>query len=334
MSLGPHGPSLVTTNADSRRVLGDTEAFSFPVDVARRSATGPQPPLPRLRPDQVAAGLATFEAELARATSGWDRGEVADAMQVLRLPVARSTTEAVLGPLETAQRDRVADLVLAWVDALGPVIAADRPPHRWSRPRRAERRARTDLEQALRDLHVDSPGVSAVELAAGVQVPVAAGAWLLVLLGEHPDADRSDPVAVAWEVLRLRPPTWVTARMSTREVALEHGTLPAHRVVLVSPLLLGQDPGHVPPGTSHPEEFDPSRWSGSDVRPGAWLPFGAGPHACPGRSLGLAQLVALARWGVVRRVLVVEPVAIDQTRGIFPRPARLTCEPIPPPRQE
>jgi cytochrome P450 len=333
VSLGPHGPSLVTSNADGRRVLGDTEAFSFPVDVSRRAATGPQPPLPRLRPDQVAAGLATFEAELSPVTGAWDRGEVADAMQVLRLPVARSTTEAVLGPLATEQRDAVADLVLAWVDALGPVIAAARPPRRWSRTRRAERAARTDLEDALRALRVEAPGTSAVELAAGVQVPVAAGAWLLVLLAEHPDADRSDPTAVAWEVLRLRPPTWVTARMSTREVALEHGTVPAHRVVLVSPLLLGQDPAHVPPGTADPEVFDPARWSGSDARPGGWLPFGAGPHACPGRSLGLAQLVALARWGASRRIQVVEPVAIDQTRGIFPRPARLTCEPIPLPQE-
>jgi cytochrome P450 len=104
-------------------------------------------------------------------------------------------------------------------------------------------------------------------------------------------------------------------------------------VVLVSPLLLGQDPAHVPRGTADPEVFDPARWSGSDARPGGWLPFGAGPHACPGRSLGLAQLVALARWGAGRRIQVVEPVAIDQTRGIFPRPARVTCEPIPLPQE-
>lgn len=332
----------MTTNADTRRVLTDTDSFGFPVDVSRRAATGPQPPLPRLRPDQVARGLATFESELAPACAAWDDGAEAEAMTVLRTPVARSTTDAVLGPLATGDRDRVADLVLAWVDSLGPVISADRPPSRWSRARREERRARQALEGALADLHVERPPVAAVELAAGVQVPIAAGAWLLVLLAEHPGAAATarghDPATgatgVVWEVLRLRPPTWVSARMSTREVAVGEGRVPAHAVVLVSPLLLGLDDAHVPPGTSDPERFDPARWSGTDVRPGAWLPFGAGPHACPGRSLGLAQLTALARWALERRVSLVTPARIDQTRGIFPTPARVRCLPGPPPHEE
>ena len=165
VGLGPNGPFVVTSNADSRRVLGDTEAFAFPVDVSRRAATGPQPPLPRLRPDQVATGLATLEAELPAATARWDAGETDDAMQVLRAPVARSTTGAVLGPLDPAQRDGTADLVLAWIDALAPVIAADRPPHRWSGVRRAERRTRTALEAALTDLRVESPATIAVGVA-------------------------------------------------------------------------------------------------------------------------------------------------------------------------
>lgn len=339
VALGPHGPHVVTTYADSRRVLTDPDAFTFPVDVARRAASGPQPPLPRLRPDQVAVGLATFEAELATATATWVAGEPADAMQVLRAPLARSTTDAVLGPLQPARRDQVADLVLAWIDALAPVISASRPPHRWSSARRTERRTRAALEAALADLHVEQPPVAAVMLAAGVQVPIAAGAWLLVLLAQHPEAadvarDQDLVAGVVWEVLRLRPPTWVTARTTSREVTLEHGTLPAQAVVLVSPLLLGQDPAHLPTGASDPDRFDPARWAGSDVRPGAWLPFGAGPHLCPGRSLGLAQLTALARWGLQRRILLTQDVRIDQTRGIFPSPARLRCVPVPPPLEE
>ncbi|GAB2617797.1 hypothetical protein GCM10027270_00360 [Nocardioides ginkgobilobae] len=329
----------MTTNADTRRVLTDTDSFVFPVDVSRRATSGPQPVLPRLRPDQVARGLTTFESELVLACAAWDDEAEAEAMAVLRAPVARSTTDAVLGPLATRDRDRVAELVLAWVDSLGPVIAADRPPARWSRLRRAERRARQALEGALADLHVERPPVAAVELAAGVQVPIAAGAWLLVLLAEHPEAaalarDHDLCAEVVWEVLRLRPPTWVSARMTTREVAVGEGRVPAHAVVLVSPLLLGLDDAHVPPGTSATAQFDPVRWSGTDVRPGAWLPFGAGPHACPGRSLGLAQLTALARWALERRVTLVTPARIDQTRGIFPSPARLRCLPGPPPLEE
>ena len=334
IALGPRGPYLVTSVADTRRVLTDSDAFLFPVDVTRRTTTGEHAMITRLRPDQVARGLATFERQLSLAATAWDADSPADAMRVLREPVARSTTDAVLGPLEPRERDRVADLVLAWIDALAPVIAAARPPHRWSGTRRAERTARVDLERALADLRVDAPTVSAVELAAGVQVPIAAGAWLLVLLAENPttaaEAARRDlATETAWETLRLRPPTWVTARLTAREVALEHGTVPAHAVVLVSPLLLGRGPELLPTGSADPSLFDPARWDGADVRPGAWLPFGAGRHACPGRSLGLAQLTALARWGLDRQVVLTQPARIDQTRGIFPSPALLRCGALP-----
>ncbi|WP_370237032.1 cytochrome P450 [Nocardioides sp.] len=78
-----------------------------------------------------------------------------------------------------------------------------------------------------------------------------------------------------------------------------------------------------------PSLVDPARWDGADVRPGVWLPFGAGHHACPGRSLGLAQLTALARWGLDRQVVLTQPARIDQTRGIFPSPALLRCGALP-----
>ena len=298
VALGPHGPHLVTSVADTRRVLTDAEVFRFPVDVTRRATTGEHAMVARLRPDQVARGTRTFEAELARATTAWDDGGSDDAMTVLRLPVARSTTDAVLGPLETTQRDHVADLVLAWVDALAPIIAATRPPRRWSRARREERRTRAALERSLEDLRVEQPTVSAVELAAGVQVPIAAGAWLLVLLAQHPQqaaaARRHGRAAeVAWETLRLRPPTWVTARMTARSVSLEHGTLPAHAVVLVSPLLLGHLPDLLPTGSAEPEVVAAVRGGAARLpgtQPGAGAAHRPGPmgrgSACPADAAG------------------------------------------------
>ena len=81
-------------------------------------------------------------------------------------------------------------------------------------------------------------------------------------------ARRGLAVETAWETLRLRPPTWVTARTTAREVALEHGTVPAHAVVLVSPLLLGRGPDLLPTGSADPSLFGPERWEGADVRPG------------------------------------------------------------------
>ena len=54
---------------------------------------------------------------------------------------------------------------------------------------------------------------------------------------------------------------------------------------------------------------------------------GAGPHACPGRTLGLAMLTDLAQWGVAHEITLSERVQIDQSRGIAPRPCRFLVVP-------
>jgi hypothetical protein len=329
---------VVTTYDDARRVLTDLDTFVFPVDVSRRAAPGFHDLTPRLAAEQNAQGLEIFERELAAAVGPWESGIEVDAMDVLRRPVARSTTAAVLPELSPVDRDEVGDLVLAWIDALGPVIASARPPGRFSRLRRREVASKAALEQRLADLGCPHPARTAVVLAAGIQVPVAAGAWLLVLLAEHPEAHAAartpaGAMGAAWEVVRLRPPTWITARMSNRPCRLGGVDLPAYAVVMVSPLLLGRLASLVPgPDDGGPalERFDPTRWDRKDRRPGAWLPFGAGPHACPGRNLGLAQLSALASWAASRDLELRSPALVDQTRGIFPRPALLAC----PPRHE
>ena len=160
-------------------------------------------------------------------------------------------------------------------------------------------------------------------LAAGVQVPIAAGAWLLSWAASHP-LDDSDPVNVAWETLRLTPPTWITARLATEDVQLDGHPVPAGSVVLVSPLLLGRLETLVPGEDPDRDEFRPDRWRDADQRPGAWLPFGAGPHACPGRSLGMSLLVHLATWAASRELVLSEAVGIDQSRGLAPAACRFT----------
>ncbi|WP_231252648.1 cytochrome P450 [Nocardioides furvisabuli] len=335
--LSPAGPWLVTTHADARRVLTEPHLFDFPGDVTRsgdlsgstgESRSGHTVFAP-LAPDQVARGVLTFERELATALDTHDRtrpAEPYDAMVLLRQPVARSTTAAVLGQLDEARRDRVAALVLDWIDALAPVISARRPPGRWRRTRRTEKAARYALEDELAPLigPEDTPAQVATLLAAGIQVPIAAGAWLLAWLGQHETGDL-DPTYAVWETLRLTPPTWITARLTTEEVELTGARVPAGRVVLVSPLLLGRSDDLVPGDDHDRGTFDPDRWQDGLQRPGAWLPFGAGPHACPGRTLGTAQLVHLARWGVDRTIALSENVSIDQSRGILPSPCRFTA---------
>ncbi len=337
-SLGRHGPWVATTLAQARSVLTDPVGFDFPVDVSRRGVRR-RDAGPGRSPHELFTPLGRDRAEIAAQVLGeeldrevGDGGHLdLDAMRLLRRPVARATAAATLADEHAGERDEVADAVLAWVDALGPVISAARPPRSWSRARRTERRARQRLESRLSDLGDPSPARTATVLAAGTQVPIAAGAWLLVALAERPDLQARlrdgslDASAVVWEVLRLTPPTWVTARVTRREVDLAGARLPEGAVVLVSPLLMGRLGDLVPPVGAEVEDrrgFAPERWQGTPTRPGAWLPFGAGPHACPGRSVGMSQLLAVTAWAAPRSLRLAAPVQLDQTRGIFPRPAR------------
>ena len=336
VALGPHGPWLTTTPDQARQVLSGVPDFDFPGDVTRSGDLSASRGETRsghvvfhpLQPEQVARGLAVFTTEWDAAISAHGRaprGEPYDAVLLLRRPVARSTTSAVLASLDLDQRDHVADLVLGWIDALGPVIAARRPPRRWSRARRRERDARLALEDALAAIpNLDGPPqMTATMLAAGIQVPIAAGAWLLAWLASRPTTE-ADPVHVVWETLRLTPPTWITARTTTREVDLGGQRVPSGAIVLVSPLLLGRLHELVPGDPDSLPGFDPRRWQSGTQRPGAWLPFGAGPHACPGRHLGMALLTHLAGWGLSRTLTLSERVTIDQSRGIAPLPCRFT----------
>lgn len=337
-ALGRHGPWVATTPGVAREVLTDPARFDFPSDVSRTGdlsgSTGDTRSghlvFPPLDPAQVAVGRETFAREWADAVQEHDRaraGAPYDALQLLRRPVARATTAASVPAIATADRDAVGDAVLDWIDALGPVIAARRPPGRWSRARRAEVGARTALEDLLGRLDaVERPAETATFLAAGIQVPIAAGAFLLAHLADHPTGV-VDPADAVWETLRLAPPTWITARIAVGDVDLAGTPVPAGSVVMVSPLLLGRSEDLVPGDPGQLGTFAPERWQDGVRRPGAWLPFGAGPHACPGRTLGLALLTEVATWGTSREMSLSEHVRIDQSRGISPQPCRFTATP-------
>jgi cytochrome P450 len=329
---------LTTSVAQAKQVLTNA-AFDFPTTVSRgtdlsasrsQSRTGHHVFTP-LTPAQVERGSQTFLAEwhevIGEATSRSGAG-VVDAMEVLRRPVARATCAAVLDDAHVGDRGVVADQVLAWIDALGPVISRRRNPGPWSGVRRREAKARGDLEATLATVLPgcginETPQVVATFLAAGVQVPIAAGAWLLVLLAAHTDRG-FELDHVVWETLRVAPPTWLTARVTTGPVTLAGQVLAAGEVVLVSPLLLGRSPDLVPEAVADVADFDPRRWRDEHRRPGAWLPFGAGAHACPGRALGLRVLRDLAAWAGGHELALTGPVRIDQSRGIRPCPAHVS----------
>jgi hypothetical protein len=339
VALGRRGPWVTTTLAQARSVLTDAGAFGFPVDVSRRSdpvvgtrdSSRPEPFATLTRESAAIAGE-VLAGELRSSTKSDASGEY-EAMQLLRRPVARATAAATLGAIDDGARNEVADAALDWVDALGPVIAAPAPPHRWSRARRQEDAARKSLEGRIEALGDPAPARTATMLAAGTQVPIAAGAWLLVALAERPElqerlaAGEIEPIWVVWEVLRLTPPTWATARVARRSLDLAGVRIPEGGVVVVSPLLLGRLPNLVPSGDGNPRQqlarLEAERWRDPQVRPGAWLPFGLGASACPGRSVGLAQLVALTKWATSASLHLAATPSTDQTRGIFPRPARI-----------
>jgi cytochrome P450 len=249
---------------------------------------------------------------------------------MLRTPVSRSTTAALVPHADITARNHIAELTLEWVDALAPVISAARPPRRWTSARRREQQALAELRAALRDQGRENDSAVATALAAGTQVPIAGGAWVLCQLAAHPDVAqraRVDPgsaLAVVWETLRLYPPTWLLPRMASEACTIGGVHLPAYTPLVISPRALGQLPGLAPgpeEGFAPLTEWDPSRWLAGTAHPGAWLPFGAGPHACPGRNLALAQLTHLVGEASSLRLTLPGPVRIDARRGLAPSPA-------------
>lgn len=307
-----------------------------PVDRRRRSGRGTDGgrDTPPVNADATRAGHGVLvdELEQVAAELPLDPAEPAevDAMLLLRRPLARSTAAALLPGADSGDRDLVADRVLGWVDALGPVISADRPPGRFSTSGRDERRARAALVRELVRVGTDDPPALAATLAAGVQVPIAAAAWALTQLAGRPAlharlrGGEELALPIAWEVLRVYPPTWIIPRITTSEVELGGVRVPPYRPVLVSPFALGQLPDLVPgpaEGCAELAEFDPDRWAGGDRRPGGWLPFGSGPHACPGRNLGLAQLVEVIGWAGRLDLTADGLPDVDTNRGLSPRTA-------------
>lgn len=218
-------------------------------------------------------------------------------------------------------------------------------------------RSEAELVQALRAAAEDLPQLAQDEvrdelltlLLAGHETTALTLTWTWWLLDRHPDvadrlrAEMSDVVggreptyddvsrlsytqAVVAEVLRLRPPAWINEREVVGELRLGPHSPPRGRQLLIPTWVLHRDPRSWP----EPHAFRPERWLDTDGRydekapgqpRGAYLPFGAGAHACIGASFAWAEAVlALA-------VLVPgwRPTAADgevRTRAAFTlRPA-------------
>ncbi len=125
-----------------------------------------------------------------------------------------------------------------------------------------------------------------------------------VLGGRTPTAADLDrlPIAeaVIKETLRLYPAAPALARKAVRDATVGGFAVPAGSEVMVWIYFTHRDRRAFP----DPEAFRPERFEGAaeaSIPKGAWLPFGAGPRACIGRTFAMAEAIAalatiLQRW--------------------------------------
>jgi len=94
------------------------------------------------------------------------------------------------------------------------------------------------------------------------------------------------------ESLRLHPPLILLMRKVMYDFHYKNWTVPAGKLVGVSPSVSNRMPECFP----DPESFDPTRYTedrAEDKQLFAWIPFGAGRHRCVGAAFAMMQLKAI-----------------------------------------
>jgi cytochrome P450 len=179
-----------------------------------------------------------------------------------------------------------------------------------------------DAERAQAISHDELLDVGVLLIAAGMKTTSALIAIALQLLAEHPDQQAqlaAEPGLIAGaveEVLRFDSPAQWFARLTTVDVATDHGTIPAGQRVL---LLFGS--------ANRDEQAygDPDRF---DIRrsPSQHLSFGHGIHHCLAASL--ARLEAKVCLEVVLSRLRGLEIAGEARRAYTPAERDLACLPL------
>ena len=94
------------------------------------------------------------------------------------------------------------------------------------------------------------------------------------------------------EALRLHPPLIILMRKVVYDFHYKGWTVPAGKLVAVSPAISNRMPECFP----DPDRFDPERYAEGreeDRQNFAWIPFGAGRHRCVGAAFAMMQLKAI-----------------------------------------
>jgi cytochrome P450 len=212
----------------------------------------------------------------------------------------------------------------------GSLLAALRPPSAPGEP------------VADDELHDELKAI----LVAGHTTTASALAWTWYVLSQHPGVrelleeecraalgGRAPSIEtlprlgytrrVIDEVLRLYPPTWLTARMAVGDDTVAGYTIPAGAIVLLSPYVTHR----LPEVWEAPELFDPDRFATSRAagRPTmAYFPFGGGPRRCIGGAFATTEMQLIV-------AAVAQHYRLMLARGVRVTPAAgLTLRPSPP----
>jgi sterol 14-demethylase len=159
-------------------------------------------------------------------------------------------------------------------------------------------------------------GILTASMFAGHHTSSGTEAWTIIELARNPEwaarvvaeldalyardggltyqAFREVPVleSVLKEVLRLHPPLVILMRGVLQDFTVEGVTIPAGKLVAISPAVSHRIPELFP----DPTRFDPTRYDAGreeDATPFAWIPFGGGHHRCSGAAFAMMQLKAI-----------------------------------------
>lgn len=91
---------------------------------------------------------------------------------------------------------------------------------------------------------------------------------------------------VVKESLRLFPPVPYIGRVAVTDMALGGTIVPRRSRVIFSPYVLHRGSWVGP----NPQRFDPDRWLTHTPKPGEFVPFGIGPHACLGSTFAMLEI--------------------------------------------
>jgi cytochrome P450 len=182
------------------------------------------------------------------------------------------------------------------------------------------------IEAMIAARDIEGSGLHDADVAGNVLTMLLAGedttantlAWMIYLLGRHPEAmlRARDEVrgvigaqalptqyeqlsqlafveACAHETMRMKPVAPILVTQAARDSVVAGIRIPAGQLVMLLMRPAATDERHFPDA----QAFDPARWL-SDAAPGraassakrVAMPFGAGPRLCPGRYLAMLEM--------------------------------------------